>query len=93
MQDIATENVYNTLTVLLQFWKYNLCMNKRLPAGISELQRESGYYHCTMIPRCVTENEHQSSFEDCFKAVWEALYTYLLCVPYLLTLPCTLSCA
>lgn len=76
MQDIGTENIYNTLTMLLQLWKYNPCVNKPLLAGISKLQRESDYYNCTIIPRCVTENEHQSSFEDCFEAVWEALYTY-----------------
>lgn len=31
-----------------------------------------------MISKCATENEDQNSFEDCFEAIWEALYTYPL---------------
>lgn len=31
-----------------------------------KLQRESDYI---IISKCVTENEHQSSFEDCFEAI------------------------
>lgn len=53
-------------------------MNKPLLAGISKLQRESDYYSCTVIPTHVTENEHQSSFEDCIETIQEALYIYYL---------------
>ena len=76
MQAIESENLYNTLITLLLLWKYNSCVNKPLLARISKLQRESDNYNCTTIPRCVTENEYQSSFVYCFEAFWEALYTY-----------------
>lgn len=75
MQDIETGNLYNTLTVFLQLWKYNQCVNKSLLAGIFKLQRESDYI---IIFKCANENEHRNSFEDSFEAIWETLYTYSL---------------